>query len=391
MTKFLGDSNNAKNVIILTDNSLIKNGVGSLFIKDLVEMTPNINYLVKENQPFFMGTSSFFSFLYKIKNSLLVKFSFFQFIRLLIYKFFFLKSVVDKIKLDYNSTSASFFWITLSTPELIMIADKLVDEKYDVRVTVWDDPEYLMSNLNLPHTHKLSLLKNFSNVLSNCKKGMVISYAMYEKYKVKYGLESCVVRHGIKKSLVRNKKETIKDKVRIVFAGSLYAKEEWNNFVSALDFIEWNLSGKCIDLYYIGDFPLTGANKPDQLKFLGRKSFEGTMEILYDMHIGYLPYWFSDKYELVARTSFPGKLSAYTSAGLAIFHHGPNYTEVTSFLNKYSFGVSCDSYSRNSIIKKLDNIISKINSDEYFYNRELALNNDLSICANFDKFNSFIN
>ena len=375
-------------VMIITSSNISGDGIGSFFIKDLLATIPNIKIYSKVFTPYLMRYKKK-SLLSRIKISILARIGLFQFIRLVYFRKFVLEDYIRSIELDFKSSQSDCIWIVTSTPELIFIGERLVNKGYDVRVTVWDDPEYLAKNLRVPRFFKNKMIESFGVLLNKSNQGMVISNTMHKKYKKEYNFNSEVVRHGLdKKHITKNKNTT--QKIKIVFAGSLYSKKEWNCFIEALSDINWNLLGKEICVYYIGDFPLYGANKKSNITFLGRRSFDETIELLTEMDIGYLPYWFSKDFREVAETSFPGKMSAYACSGLAVFHHAPSYTEVTDFLSIYPFGVCCDSLNSKDIIDNLKILINDLNSDLYNKSRFLAVKNELSNSANIAKLNRFL-
>ncbi len=178
--------------------------------------------------------------------------------------------------------------------------------------------------------------------------------------------------------------------VNIVFAGSLYAKSEWNEFVAALESVNWKLEGRTINLTFVGRFPASGAMKPARVKYCGELPFDETLKVLERMDIGYLPYWFSAEHQLVASTSFPGKLSAYAAAGLAIYHHAPAYSDAAGFLSENRFGVVCSSMERDRILADLTALISLAQSDECQSARRAAFETELSQRAMRQRFRDFI-
>ena len=52
--------------------------------------------------------------------------------------------------------------------------------------------------------------------------------------------------------------------IRLVFAGSLYAKAEWNCFVKALSSAGWMFGGRKVVVCFMGRFPLKGADRPKE-------------------------------------------------------------------------------------------------------------------------------
>jgi hypothetical protein len=163
-----------------------------------------------------------------------------------------------------------------------------------------------------------------------------------------------------------------------------------NSFISALEEVNWKINQKPVYLYFIGSFPRTGVKKSNRIIFTGVKTFEQTMQLMMRMNIGYLPYWLDQKFSMVARTSFPGKLSAYAASGLAVFHHGPEYAEASSFLNKYQFGLTCASLDRNTVVSELSKLDIHSTSPKCVYARENAMQTELSVTTMSKRFAEFI-
>lgn len=380
-----------KKIILLNSSGITGAGVGSLFLKDLISSASNdVKFDDFEIKPFLISNLlSNKNLLSRFASPLFMKSGLIQSLRLFYYINYLIDKQVNVIEKKLRDKNYDFIWIITSTPELIFLGEKLVEKGYDVRVNVWDDPIYIARNLNLPKSCTTKIINSFSNLLKGSTKGLVISYKMQNDYAKNYSFRSEVVRHGVN-SIKLHKKPSPSNKINIGFAGSLYCKKEWNSFLKALSDINWCVDGKDIYIHHVGTFPRYGVNKNPRVKLYGWKPFNQTLDILQSMDIGYLPYWFSDKYKVPAETSFPGKMSAYASANLAIFHHAPDYTEVTKFLKSYPFGVSCSSNSAKEIIDKLKCLVKNMNSIEYSNARTLALEHELSSNANKKKFEDFI-
>lgn len=380
-----------KEVLILSSTSLEDQGVGSLFLKDLITNAPD-NFLFSEHiiHPFLLDKLlDKKEVYYKLFYSLQVRIGFIQSFRIKYYISKALQSQINDIEVILENKDYSFIWLITSTPELILIGKELSKKGYDIKITVWDDPQYISSNLRLSKSVESIVMDAFRTLLTSAKIGLVISNNMQEDYEKKYNLDSLIVRHGIStQNISINNK--LDDHINIAFAGSLYCKKEWNSLIDALSSVNWKLQGKDVYIHHIGTFPVYGAKKDPHIIFHGLKSFDETIKLLSNMHIGYLPYWFSKKFKIAATTSFPGKMSAYVTAGLGIFHHGPDYTEVTKFLKEYPVGFACHSNNSDEIIQRLSSLLDLISNPEFFEARKSALRNALSSTANISSFKTFL-
>lgn len=379
-----------KRILLIASTDLQKDSVGKLFIESFVNIATEIDFTAYVQRQFILSGKKFgSSAIGKLSLAVLSRIGFIQTFRIFIYKLFYLQDDVELILRKSNEIDAESIWITLSTIELILISNELIKKKKRVKITVWDAPEYLSNSIRLSSKSAKHVMQLFGEVIKNSSQVSVISDAMKREYLSFYGVTSNVIRHVIPQYPINEDKKNYK-KIRIVFAGSLYSKNEWNSFITALEGVNWKINQKPVYLYFIGSFPRTGVKKSKRIIFMGVKTFEQTMQLMMRMNIGYLPYWLDQKFSIVARTSFPGKLSAYAASGLAIFHHGPEYAEASAFLNQYQFGLTCASLDRNEVINELSKLDIHSTSTKCVEARKNALQTELSVATMSKRFVEFI-
>jgi hypothetical protein len=390
-TKTLNIKVKDKKILLVASTDLNKDSVGKLFLESLIKFTVGVDVKAFTQPQFMLTWGKYFnSMVGNFLIAVLSRIGLLQTLRILIYKFFYLNKDVDKILLASEENETEIIWLTLSTIELILIANILVKTQKCIKVTVWDAPEYLSQSIRLYKKSTQQVMKAFEEVIKYSNKVSVISDAMENKYLNLYDVKSIVIRHVIPPCTLVVKK-THRHKIRIVFAGSLYSKTEWNNFIDALNAVKWIINKKPVFLYFIGRFPLTGVKSTKKIIFVGEKTFSDTMKLMTRMNIGYLPYWFAEKFSIVARTSFPGKLSAYAASGVAIFHHAPAYTEAANFLKLYPFGLTCSSLESDPIIQALSKLDHYANTEICDQARQSALQTELSTATMSKRFNDFLN
>lgn len=296
--------------------------------------------------------------------------------RFTIYEKFALRIWLRKIVKQIRDSKIEKVVLTTSTPELIMLGARLSEVCPNILILVWDAPEYFVKNLRLPKKLELLTLARFEALWKATSARIVISEPMRAYYKQKFGGDSTVIPFGStpRRKIQRRSARSI----RIAFAGSLYAKSEWNAFVRALELCEWRVDGADVELSFIGRVPLRGVKCPAHIRRIPFCSNEQTLRILDEMDIGYLPYWFDSAHELVARTSFPGKLTSYAAANLAIFHHAPQYSSVYPFLIKYPFGLTCSSLDPNKIADDLRLLVQRMDGKTFREARREAMTTELA-------------
>lgn len=388
----LARTDTVNKVFLATPADLQSNGIGALFLRDLIASHPDMTFTIHEEPRFFMGATGVSRrLLTRLLRAASTRLPGFHSARLRWFRSFLLGSRVAAIAAAADAAKAECIWVTASSVEMIWIAEQLAASGHDVRVTVWDTPEHGSLNSRLDSSLLGDLIDSFGSLLQQARAVSVIGHAMQEEYLKRYGVQSEIIRHGIDADLsIVGRKPPTDGPVRIVFAGTLYAKEEWNSFTQALDAANWQLAGRPVLLHFMGRFPLSGARKPEQVVFLGEKPFDEALQIMSAMDIGYLPYWFDEKHKLVAQTSFPGKLSAYTAAGLAVFHHAPPYTEATTFLERYPFGLACPSLEADDIMHILARLADLAATDECCTARVTAVQEELARAVMAPRFRRFL-
>jgi hypothetical protein len=365
-------------------------GVGSHMMRDLIEQVPYVQFDFFPVEYFLFGLEvSHFPRLRAYLFAIFARNTILQSLRLAAFRRFAVNRRAREVKRRAAECGADCIWLVAAGPEVTALGSLLAACGLDLRVMVWDDPEYLANNLRLAKHERDRLIGAFGALLRKARNISVISQAMKTDYWARFGAQCDVIRHGINVDHPAPAKVP-SEPIKIAFAGSLYSKAEWNSFVLALASVDWKINEHKITLSFIGRFPLSGALCPPEVTVIGAMSFDDTLAVLTTMDIGYLPYWFSSEYETVARTSFPGKLSAYTAAGLAIFHHAPEYAEVTSFLETYPYGLTCHSQVQERVLQSFRNLVALMGTPGYESARQRAFHAELSARTMGQRFRRFL-
>lgn len=372
-------------MLLITSVDLGADGIGSHFISEITSRLEQVSLDVETCEPFL---SSITRRTPLRMNAAALPNGRLHAMRLELFRLLSLDRTVADIVKRVESNSVDRVWLTASSPELIWVGARLGGLVPSLHVTVWDPPEYLGQGLALTTSTTRGILEQFELLLRRSNSCSVVSEEMRNAFERKYDIHSTVIRHGLPQCAVRSY-QVDSECLNIVFAGSLYAKREWNAFIAALRAAEWQVGGRTVRLHYIGRFPKRGAEKPAEVEYVGSLSPECTAKYLRSMDVGYVPYWFDPRYERTAALSFPGKMSSYTAAGLAIFHHGPRYSSVTTFLERYPYGVACNSLDTASISAALESLLSGLVDDRYGAERMRAFDEELSSDVAVARFRRF--
>lgn len=182
--------------------------------------------------------------------------------------------------------------------------------------------------------------------------------SMVNYLKKEFNKDSVIFSSILEDHLIpKNKKEFgYLNRITIGFAGSLYAKEEYNQFGAALSEFALKHKNYKIKLIVISNIKPTKFESVE-LEFFNWTTPELVLQILSSVDIGYLPYKFDKKYETQMRLAFPSKIISYLALQIPIFFHGPDYSSVTTFLVENPCGISCNSLVKERIIAKLEKLI----------------------------------
>jgi glycosyltransferase involved in cell wall biosynthesis len=239
--------------------------------------------------------------------------------------------------------------------------------------------------------------KNYYKAVKNASYLATAGESMSEYFNRKFNIQSIIQRIGVKidKNVIITEKEPFKNNIiNIAFVGSIYTSKTIDSFLNALVQFLNNFKNYSIVLRIFTNDTLRNSTVHNRLEIKKNTWMpEKTLiAILSQQDIGYLPYNFANKDRAQMQLSFPGKLSTYLAAGIPVFFHGPSYSSVTYFFEKYPCGLSCDSLKPEEIINSLKNMVfDKTQYALYKENCKIALENEFDQQKIFNDFKYFIN
>jgi hypothetical protein len=222
--------------------------------------------------------------------------------------------------------------------------------------TVWDAPDYF-----LPHYWGIDgaalarAMDNFGHAVRASVRTAVASPEMKTAYEQRYGTPCTPMIHGLPASQwipptsIRSPDEPFV----IGYAGSLYARREWDALTSALTSAGWRIGGRDVIVRVLAASLEVRATGPARIEFLGWHSTVDAVSILSECDVCYVPYWFDEACRPGVELSFPNKVSLYLAAGRPIFFHGPERSTPARFLSRWPVGVACHSLESSAILDRL--------------------------------------
>lgn len=309
--------------------------------------------------------------------------------------FFKRKKILKQIYKFAKENEIDRLWVILQGQTMIQIARPTARKlKVPLLIQIWDHPIWWLKENKVNKISSYFILKEFENVIKESSFCATASFAMSENFTKEYqNIKTIPLIASLSSQLIKKSLKFFNDKkeITIGMAGQLYSKQEWESLLSALDSIEWKFNEKEIKIIYLGYHLSIGGHKKAHVEYLGYRSQEETISILSNTDILYCPYFFDPYYEVIAKTSFPSKLTTYLAAGKPVFFHGPDYASPAIFLKKENAGIICSSLQTEEILKKIENLISDKNLYENLAkNGTLTISNYLVLEKLKDNFFNFL-
>ena len=267
------------------------------------------------------------------------------------------RTLTDQICNSAAARDCDMVWAILDCPTVIEIALETAQRLNKPLIAlVWDSPELLIDSLNMDRWSAAAMLKRFGDTIRSATRVGVICEQMQQRYESAFGAgEYVVLRHGIRENLWAEPTVADDESNRLIigFAGSITAVRPFRQLVQTLDENKWSINGRNVTLRLIGSRYTLDSREAQHIEFFGWRSLEQTVKLLAECHMTYLPQPFEERLKPLAELSFPTKLTTYLAAGNRVLLHAPDYASVTSFMQDYAIGHSCDSLDSSNLTAAL--------------------------------------
>jgi len=264
-----------------------------------------------------------------------------------------LPRLVDQVAAFAEQTRPDLVWVPLAGPTMINIAGGLPRRLgIPMITTVWDPPDYALTHYWSIRGNSLDrIMHRFGDAIRGSIRCAVASSEMKAAYEDRYGTPCVAMIHGLpeREWIAPTGMRAPNEPFVIGYAGSLYARREWDALIAALGAAQWRVGGRETIVRVLAsgiDVRVTG---PARIEFLGWHSTTDAVRILSACDVCYVPYWFDEAFRPGVELSFPNKVSLYLAAGRPILYHGPERATPTRFLERWPVGVACHSLDAAAI------------------------------------------
>jgi glycosyltransferase involved in cell wall biosynthesis len=268
-----------------------------------------------------------------------------------------LPKLIDHVAEFAERIQPDMLWVPLAGPTMINIAASLAERLgKSMLTTVWDAPDYALPHYwNIDGAALDRLMGKFGDAIRASERCAVASAEMGEAYEAKYGTTCVPMIHGMPESewLPADGMRDPDEPFVIGYAGSLYARREWDALMSALSSVGWQVAGRAAIVRVLASGFEVRVTGPARVEFLGWHSTTDALAILSGCDVCYVPYWFDDAFRAGVELSFPNKVSLYLASGRPILFHGPRRSTPAKFLSRWPVGVACHSLGDADIVSAL--------------------------------------
>jgi len=268
-----------------------------------------------------------------------------------------LPRLVDQLAAFAQRVRPDLLWVPLAGPTMINVAGTLPRRLgLPMVTTVWDAPDYALPHYwSIERAALARVMACFADAVRASVRCAVASPEMKEAYEARYGTPCVPMVHGLpeREWIAPGGLRPLNEPFVIGYAGSLYARKEWDALMAALARQSWQIEGRPVIVRVLASSVDVRATGPARIEFLGWHSTSDAVAILSRCDVCYVPYWFDDAFRPAVELSFPNKASLYLAAGRPIFFHGPRSSTPTRFLERWPVGVACHSLDANDIVASL--------------------------------------
>lgn len=274
-----------------------------------------------------------------------------------------LENILPKVVEFSRENKVDKLWCLLQGQTMVRLAQATAEALgVPLYTQVWDPFGWWLRANKIDQRTAQNLLIKFDEAVRSSRACATASWAMSEEYTNKYGVKNLPVISSLdsKWACQPATKSNNSDEFLIGMAGQIYARDEWNALICALDKCGWKISGRKIRLRILSRGMPRGATSPKNAEYLGWMNQQEAIKVLSGVDMLYLPYWFSAEFREEATLSFPSKLVTYLAAGRPIVFHGPDYASPAKYLERNEAALCCHSLESDKIIEAIQLLITDL-------------------------------
>jgi len=209
---------------------------------------------------------------------------------------------------------------------------------------VWDPLSWWLREHQIDRVSRAFAHRAFARSMRASRACAVASPEMAQAYAERYGVRCVPVIAGRDAKRAAGPARSFRTSGEIVIgmAGQFYARQEWDQLLTALHHADWRVGTRRVRVKVFSDVTPPGEPMPGRVEYMGYRPREEVGRVLAEeADLLYCPYPFAPHMEEVAQLSFPSKLSLYLSCGRPVLFHGPKQSAPYRYLERRAAGLLC--------------------------------------------------
>lgn len=289
-----------------------------------------------------------------------------------------IKNIIKDLS-EKKNIKIDLIWGVIQGQTMIELVRPLAKKlKVPYVVEVWDPPEWWLDENKFDKYSYNIVMRDFGRLIKDAKCCLAASYNMVKEYEIKYNAKAIAVIPSLNEKEIYTKQQREPEKFKIGFSGQIYAKNEFIQFCKALEKMNWKHNNKKIELHVFSDYIDSLHIKSKNLINHGWVNQDKLLEELSLMDLCYCPYRFDNDFKIIARLSFPSKLTTYLKTKVPSFIHAPEYASISNFIEDSYDGYVCNTTDVDEIAQKIENIIDNQNRNNVGINGYKKFKNHLT-------------
>ncbi len=257
---------------------------------------------------------------------------------------------------------------------------------------VFDPIDWWLRQFRFDPISRRGILRQFGDAIRMSQRCAAISDNMANDYRRDYGVETLSIMPTASAKIAQPPAVGLRNRgeISIAVAGQLYASQEWDALLAALDSVQWQVAGRRVKIRHFGKAAIPEV-PGRHVEFAGWHSQENANVLLAESDLTYCPYWFDSAFKMESRQCFPSKLVCYLAAGRPVLVHAPEYASPAQFVSAVDAGACCHSLNAADIIVAIEGLVA--NEAQYIQrsrNARAAFEKHLSIERQRDRFLQFL-
>lgn len=209
-------------------------------------------------------------------------------------------------------------------------------------VSAFDDPPTLLRYYDYAPRTRRAFDRSFERTLRRARTHGVISSAMAEDYRQRYGIEPRVLYLGVDTSSLLDPPDPDRRREPFVLGsiGSIISERNWWLLIEAAEILEQRFGREIIRLLHIGN--LRDSLRHPRVEVTGWVTGDAFASQLERLDACFANIWFEEKFAYSVRTAFPTKISSYLRARRPVIGLGPADSLLLRLIAEEGLGVTCE-------------------------------------------------